>query len=208
MIGDKNIFTDDDLKSNFGEEYLFARQYLDTFNYDKFGSLNVALIDNKYTFTHDLQKMLLVKDGQKRESLEKIHQSLMLVNKIYSNYSQLTNHQHYGLLVAFVYFAVRRKNPLSEKELNAFASWVCENFVYEIAQKNSDNIIAMYDNIIEKRYKEIFISMDFKKKYEPTYNAIKGVVDNINTEQKLKDKIKLCAVRIDQFKKGYSYKLD
>ncbi len=43
MIGDERIFTDTDLTNNFGKEYLYARQYLDAFNYDKFGSLGTAL---------------------------------------------------------------------------------------------------------------------------------------------------------------------
>lgn len=206
MIGDKNTFTDDDLNDNFGEEYLLARQYLNEFKYDEFGGLKKALSENEYTFTHDLQKLLLDKDGIKKTDFNNINTALKLINNIYNNYQQLSEHQHYGLLVAFVYFAVRADKSLSEKELNAFASWVCDNFVYQVAKKDAKSIIAMYEKIIEKRYKEIFISMDFSKDYKTTYQAIEGVVNSINND--LQEKIKLSPVRIDQFKTGYSYKLD
>lgn len=208
MIGDSAIFTDDALTDDFGEEYCIARQYLNKFNYNKFSALSSALDGNKYTFTHDLQKILLDKDGQQRESPKKINQVLQEINEIYNNHSTLSQHKHYGLLVAFVYFAVRYKKPLLEKELNAFASWVVDNFIYKITQKDANSIIAMYEKIIEKRYKEIFISMDFSEKYQETYEAIEEVIETINIEYNLKEKIKLCPIRIDQFKTGYSYKLD
>jgi hypothetical protein len=207
MIGDKTIFTDDDLTNEFGKEYLSAREYLNEFKYDEFGALKTALEDNIYTFTHDLHKILLDKDREKKQDNKYIiNQALISINKIYNNHQELAQHQHYGLLIAFVYFAVRYEKSLSEKELNAFATWVVENFVYKVAQKNANNIIAMYENIIEQRYKEIFISMDFSKKYQVTYQAIKGVVDSIN--EGLQEKIKLSPMRIDQFKTGYSYELN
>ena len=206
MISDKNIFTDDDLIGNFGEEYFFSRIYLNEFDYNKFDALSKALTDNKYTFTHDLQKILLEKDGQQRKVSKDIDKALQLINKIYNNHSNLSQHKHYGLLIAFVYFAVRKEKSLSEKELNAFATWVVDNFVYKVAQKDANSIISMYEKIIEKRYKEIFISMDFSQEYKQIYEAIAGVVESINTD--LTEKIKLSPVRIDQFKTGYSYKLD
>lgn len=206
MIGSESIFTNSDLSANFGKEYLLAKKYLDKFNYDEFGSLKIALTNNKYTFTHDLQKLLLQKDKQKKKINQAINEALELINKIYNNHAKLSAHQHHGLLIAFVYFAIRKNKKLSEKELSAFAYWVIENFVYEITQKDAGSIIAMYEKIIEKRYKEIFISMDFSEKYQPTYKAIEGVVNTINTENSTT--IKLCPVRIDQFETGYSYKLD
>jgi hypothetical protein len=151
--------TDDDLTKDFGEEYLFAKRYLGEYQYEEFGGLKNALMNNEYTFTHDLYKLLLIKDNVLIFSKE-INKVLKLINTIYSNHLKLSEHKHYGLLTAFVYFAVRNDNPLSEKELNAFATWVVENFVYEIAEKDAKSIIAMYEKIIEKRYKEIFISMD------------------------------------------------
>ncbi len=212
MIDDGNdneaVFTDDDLLDNFGESYSFARKYLNEFKYDEFGALKVALEDNIYTFTHDLQKILLAKGDLEKRDFKKINNALQLINKIYNNYSKLSQHQHYGLLIAFVYFAVRRDNSLSEKELSAFATWVVDNFIYNIAQKDANSIIAMYEKVIEKRYKEIFISMNFSQTYKPTYEAIKGVINDINTEYQLQEKIKLYPIRIDQFKTGYSYKLD
>lgn len=213
MIGDETIFTDTDLKNNFGKEYCLARKYLNEFDYNEFGALSKELANNKYTFTHDLQKILLEKDGQQRKAskdidkaFKDIDKSLQLINNIYNNHPDLSQHKHYGLLIAFVYFAVRNEKSLSERELNAFATWVVDNFVYKVAQKDANSIISMYENIIEKRYKEIFISMDFLNKYEPTYQAIEGVIKEINTEKKLD--IKLLPMRIDQFKTGYSYKLD
>ncbi|BAS67660.1 conserved hypothetical protein [endosymbiont of Bathymodiolus septemdierum str. Myojin knoll] len=206
MIGDETVFTDTNLTKNFGEEYSSARCYLNEFNYGEFGNLKSALVDNKYTFTHDLQKLLLDKDGQQRKGSKDINQTLKLINTIYGNHPILSKHKHYGLLIAFVYFAVRANKSLSEKELNAFATWVVDNFVYKISQKDANSIIAMYENIIEKRYKEIFISMDFSTKYQATYQAIKGVINEINTD--LQENIKLYPMRIDQFQTGYSYKLD
>ncbi len=205
MIDDETIFTDTDLKNNFGKEYCLARKYLNEFNYNEFGALSKELANNKYTFTHDLQKILLEKDGQQRKASKDIDKSLQLINNIYNNHPDLSRHKHYGLLIAFVYFAVRNEKSLSERELNAFATWVVDNFVYKVAQKDANSIISMYENIIEKRYKEIFISMDFSPEHESIYKAIKRVVGLINSE--LKQKIKLSPVRIDQFKTGYSYEL-
>ncbi len=204
MIGDETIFNDDELSDDFGEEYYRSRLYLQTYNYDEFSGLKEALAGNIYTFTHDLQKLLL--DEGQADYFETVYRALKLINKIYNNHEQLLQHQHYGLLIAFVYFSVRKDKALSEKELNAFAYWVVENFVYEIAKKDANSIIGMYKNIIERRYKEIFISMDFSKNHKATYQAIEGVVDAINQENSTT--IKLCPVRIDQFKTGYSYKLD
>ncbi|OIR25529.1 hypothetical protein [Bathymodiolus thermophilus thioautotrophic gill symbiont] len=207
IIGDNSIFTDIELTNNFGEVYFLARQYLREFKYD-FSDLKTLLSENKYTFTHDLQKILSDKDSQTKRKPKEINDALRQINRIYTNHEQLAKHQHYGLLIAFVYFAVRKNKKLSSKELNAFASWVVDNFVYEIVQKDANSIIAMYEKIIEKRYKEIFISMDFSPEYKPTYEAIKGVIVHINTEYQLQEKIKLSFIRIDQFQTGYSYKLD
>jgi hypothetical protein len=206
IIGDKTIFTDPDLTEDFGEEYYFARYYLKKYKYEEFGGLKNALMNNKYTFTHDLHKLLLIKDKVLIFRKE-INEVLKSINTIYSDHLKLSEHKHYGLLVAFVYFAVRTDNPLSKKELNAFATWVVENFVYKIAEKDAKSIIAMYEKIIEKRYKEIFISMDFSTEYQSTYQAIEGVVELINTGLR-QDIIKLTPMRIDQFETGYSYKLD
>ncbi len=205
MIGDETVFTDTNLKDNFGEEYFLAKAYLKKFDYEQFGSLKKSLDNHKYTFTHDLQKILLEKDGQQRETSKDIDEALQLINKIYNNHLDLSQHGHYGLLIAFVYLAVHKEKSLSENELNAFATWVVDNFVYKVTQKDANSIISMYEKIIEKRYKEIFISMDFSPEYESIYKAIKGVVGLINSE--LKQKIKLSPVRIDQFKTGYSYEL-
>lgn len=208
IIADSSVFSSMELSNNFGATYFCARQYLQEFGYSEFGSLNTALQDNIYTFTHDLQKLLLKKDRQKREDSEDsedIHKALTITNKIYGNYPQLLECGNYGLVIAFVYFAIRYKNSLSEKELNAFAHWVCENFVYQIAKKDANSIVAMYEQIIERRYKKIFISMDFDEKHEDTYQAIDGAIKEINQEFTLD--IKIETLRIDEHKTGTSYVL-
>jgi hypothetical protein len=75
MIGDDTVFSDDDLQNNFGEGYSFSRKYLQAFNYEKFSALSQALDENKYTFTYDLQKILLDKDGKKKADSKQINQA-------------------------------------------------------------------------------------------------------------------------------------
>ncbi len=90
-------------------------------------------------------------------------------------------------------------------KLTVFKNWVLENHIYQAQDTQADEIIKIFDCVLEARKRTIFVSMQFSAETEGNYQAIKDAVDSINNSFSLDLKIR--EIRIDQFKKGYSYKV-
>ena len=68
------------------------------------------------------------------------------------------------------------------------------------------SIVDIYESFQQKRFRQIFLSMEFgKRQSEAHYRAIKGVIDKVNNDYGLK--IPIRPIKMNMFKAGYSYKI-
>ncbi|MEN6384545.1 MAG: hypothetical protein ABFD79_05045 [Phycisphaerales bacterium] len=213
ILENKELFPDDILKNStsFGWEYYFARvliQKLETCNLD---SLVKVFDQRERTVCLELFKYLLNKNIIPRKmrlkntstltTCQKVFRALKTVNSIYEE-KELRNNTSIGLLIAFVYFTLLDRRD-GTKKIEQFENWIKKSHLTKIKGVEAESIITIFENILISRKRQIFISMQFDKPSEPTYNAIKECVDKINLKHKLE--IKLRPVRIDNFDKGFSY---
>ncbi len=67
-------------------------------------------------------------------------------------------------------------------------------------------MVAVFENILTSRHREIFISMAFRDKTKKTYLTIQKVLTQLNEKHHLD--IKLREIRNDDFNKGHSYTIN
>jgi len=105
------------------------------------------------------------------------------------------------LLSAFFHYAYQ-----DDGKLNVFKNWVLENHIYQTQDTEAKEIIKIFDCVLEARKRTIFVSMQFSPETEGNYQAIKDAVEDVNKTCSLDLNIR--EIRIDQFQKGYSFKVD
>lgn len=201
ILDDETIFSDDVLKDDFGAEYLLARKVLKSWDLEMILNIQNILMDEDEekicmrTFLLNTSELL----GPKC-SVKKFKEYLSTINKIYGD-KRLSRRGNHGLLTAFMHYAHR-----SDAQLKIFTLWVLNNHIYEAKEINAKELIKVSDKVIDARHKTIFVSMQFSPETEANYTAIKDAVNDVNTKHNLD--LKIQEIRIDQFNKGYSYKID
>ncbi len=134
-------------------------------------------------------------------AVNKFKETLGGINTIYQDHALLQTEKNVGLLTTFVYYALSDK-----RKLKSFTTWVVKNHIYAIEQSDAEELIKVYDKVLESRHRTVFVSMQFCEETNPNYEAIKHSVADINSEHDLDLTIE--EIRIDKFTKGHSYKID
>ena len=212
ILDDAELFPDDKLKNDasFGWSYYLARKLnKDITDLSLLPHIKSTFEKSKRTFSLNLFDYLLKNEVIEKygKSIALVKDSLVAVNAIYDTDSNLKNSTNSKILEAFIFYQIKDKNIS-----NSFKNWIIENHIYaieepEILQKHDTNeLVAVFDKVMESRKRTIFISMEFGIKTKENYEAIKNAVEDINNERKLD--LKLREIRMDQFNKGYSYKIN
>lgn len=212
ILDDAELFPDDKLKkdASFGWSYYLARKLnKDIADLSFLPHIKSTFEKSKRTFSLNLFDYLLKNEVVEKDekSIALVKDSLVAVNAIYDTDSNLKNSTNSRILEAFIFYQIKDENLP-----NSFKNWIIENHIYaieepEILQKHDTNeLIEVFDKVMESRKRTIFISMQFCDETKENYEAIKNAVEDINRERKLD--LKLREIRMDQFNKGYSYKIN
>lgn len=212
ILDDENLFPDEKLKNDasFGLSYYLARKLNNNITDLSFlPHIKSTLEKSPRTFYLNLFNSLLKNEIVEKDetSVEQIKKTLVTVNAIYGTDSNLEKCTNSRILEAFIFYEIKDENLST-----SFKNWIIENHIYaieepEILQKHDTNeLVSVFDRVMESRKRTIFISMQFCEETKQNYEAIKDAVDDINSELKLD--LKLREIRMDQFDKGYSYKIN
>lgn len=203
VILDGDTFSDVELKSQFGPEYLRARQFRKEYPaYDTLPNLGNILKNRKREVLTESFKLFSEKKILRKVTNAKLWKAFSHVESIYDSNKELSQNSNYGLLIALLYVDL----AINRKSLDAFVTWVVDNCIYQIKESEAMSVVDIYESFQKKRFRQIFLSMEFKKDQSKVHcRAIKGVVDKINRKYGLK--IPLRPIKMNMFKAGYSYKI-
>ena len=212
ILEDTVLFTDDALMQKFGGEYLLARKILHSWDIAMIPNIEKVIdsdsddLVTKRTFLlktfENLAKQRLVslKEEDIKKEVNKFKSKLSTINTLY-DHQNLGKQRNSGLLSAFFHYAYK-----NSAQLEIFKNWILENHIYQTEETQAKEIIKIFDCVLEARKRTVFVSMQFCTETEKNYAAIKDAVNDIN--EKFSLDLKIREIRIDQFKKGYSFKID
>lgn len=232
ILGDSVLFSDDELlsKPSFGPAYYLARKLLLQFD-SGFLSGFAKHFENRHTFALALTQFLFAKDQSMSEAVKmnnldlqvpRVRDALIKVNEIYKEErsSKLQASGCHGVLVAFVYFAIKNNS----KQLLTFARWIISNRIDQLTPSTTTrglgyhyhlgrtqavdaaSLVEVFDSVLLARRREVFISMEFGTHTDAVFKAIEEAIKNVNANHALQQlNLELKPIRIDRENKGHSY---
>lgn len=206
VILDDNInFPDEELKNNFGWEFLATRKVykdLPINIHEVFPNLGKAFLNNPRTLSKEIIRILKEekKITQSNFSAKKVKEALQRINHIWGNNEKLQEALSIGFVTAALFLQI------AGYDVELYIRWLITNHIVDIGNLTPRSLIDIYMKIRETKAKQIFVSMQFDAETKQHYEAIKKAVDEINSEYRLD--IKLREIRIDTFDEGHSYKID
>lgn len=212
ILDNAEFFPDDKLKedASFGWSYYLARKLNeDIKDLSLLPHIKPTFEKSTRTFSLNLFDYLLKNEVIEKDekSMALVKKSLVDVNSIYGTDSNLKISTNSRILEAFIFYRMKDENlPI------LFKNWIVENHIYAIEEPeillkyDTNELVAVFDKIMESRKRTIFISMQFSDETNENYEAIKNAVDEINNETKLD--LKIQEIRIDLLSKGHSYKIN
>lgn len=205
ILDDEKNFQDEELNDKFGWEYYAIRQVFKNIPEnikDVYPFLGKKFLEQPRTLSKHIVKLLVDNNEiNKKTYVKTIISALENVNHIFGNYEELKKKNDISIVVAMLYIAIAKKG-----NLDLFVHWILNNHINDLEDLNPSSLVDIYKKIREIREKQIFVSMQFDEDTKPHYEAIKKSVEEINQEHNLD--IKLREIRIDNFNRGYSYKID
>lgn len=200
---DIELFPDAMLEESlsFGPSYVLARRAFEEINLEPVPAVEAAVGDQRRTLFQRLFELLKEYD-QPTEGLD-LPYAFDLVNMAYRNDDALADRPCFGLLLAFIYFAVT--DPRAGR-FNAFRRWVQQNHIGEMHEADAASLIAIFDRVFTARSRTIFVSMQFSDDTKATYDAIHAAVDEINDEHG--PGLDVEEIRIDKLDKGHSFRIN
>jgi len=212
ILEDDNLFPDDILSDKFGEEYLLARKILETWDLTMIPHIaRVICSENpeevsKRTFLiktfQNLQKYgyLTFNDENHECNVNEFKGKLSTVNTLYEH-PKLGCQLNTGLLSAFFYYAYQ-----SLAILRIFNNWVLENHIYQTQDIEAEELIKIFNCVLEAKKRTVFVSLQNGDKSEENYTAIEDGIRELNVEFNLD--IQVRPLRIDQLNKGHSFNIN
>lgn len=206
ILDDEKNFKDEELKHKFGLEYFAIRKVfkkLPNNLADVYPYLGKSFLEMPRTLSKSIVEVLLENKDLKRKNFkaEKVTSALKDVNHIFGDHPELTKQENLSIVVAALYLAISGKN-----NINLFIKWLSANYISELKGLDPLSLIKIYKQIREAKSKQIFVSMQFDEETKPHFEAIQKAIEDINTDYSLD--IKLREIRIDEFNRGHSYKID
>lgn len=136
-------------------------------------------------------------------SVERLFNAIREVSTLYARSSGLQDGHCKGLLIAFVYYAMKE----SGSQLAAFERWALDDELFRVSEITPSSLCKVFESRMKARSRTVFVSMAFgKPNSDATYKAIKAAIDRFNA--KFPDPLQLREVRIDKVNKGHSFAID
>src|ERR1035441_7637747 len=205
ILDDSALFPDAKLKEHesFGWPYYHARKLHAALDFDVFGNLRPFIEREPRTFlvgqfTFLNQSAVL---GDNENAVSRFKGALVKVNALFDAHPTLKDSRNRGLLDALVYYELKKGVPVA-----SFVRWVLQNHLHLIEESSSEDLIAIFDKVLESRKRTIFVSMPFgKSKPDDHYAIIQRVAETVSQTYALKPALKV--ERVDCFNDSTSYEI-
>lgn len=206
ILDDGSLFSDTDLKEQFGKRYLDARKVLETWNLEMIANIRAVIhpvgdTDKTVKRTYLVNLLELLEANEIIYNKGELLKCLGEINLLYAE-KKLQKVSNHGLLTAFTYYALFDDG----KKLNIFYNWVIKNHIYHTEDIKAEELIKVFDCVLESKERTIFVSMQFGDATDENYQAIKDAIEGVNKKHNIDIEIK--PIRIDKEQKGHSYKID
>lgn len=203
ILDDADLFSDEKLKTNaaFGWPYYLARQLHNRLDLDLLPNLKPFIEKEPRTFLVQqfsfLKEKNVLKDNE--NAIKRFKEAFVKVNALFETYPPLKESSNGGLLAALVYYELQKGVPTA-----SFVRWILDNHLHRIEQTGCEDLIQIYDKVLESRKRSVFVSMPFgKDATENHYKIIESACKAVSEKYNLKPEIKVH--RVDWFTDGTSY---
>jgi hypothetical protein len=212
ILEDNSLFPDITLDEKFGPEYLLARKVLNTWDLSMIPHIESVICSviparvNKRTFLlktfQHLQKhgYLTADEDNLEQNVADFKGKLSAINTIYEH-SKLGRQSNSGLLSAFFYYAYQ-----SSAILRIFNNWVLENHIYQTQDIEAEELIKIFNCVLEAKKRTVFVSLQNGDESEENYTAIEDGIRELNVEFNID--IQVRPLRIDRLNKGHSFNIN
>lgn len=212
ILEDNILFPDNILDEKFGPEYLLARKILNTWDLSMIPNISSVICStipakvNKRTFLlktfqHLKKHDYLINDENDLEhDIANFKAKLSIINSIYEH-PKLGSQSNYGLLSAFFHYAYQ-----SSAILRIFNNWVLENHIYQTQDIEAQELIKIFNCVLEAKKRTVFVSMQNGDASEENYTAIADGINELNVQFNLD--IQVRPLRIDRLNKGHSFNIN
>lgn len=177
-ILNEDYFSDEELIKNFSWAYVKARQlvkkldfdYLDAIKNSFTNPFNSTVLHTRTVAVKALEFLKEKKLITKGISVAKLLNHLNDINTIYKSEPLLSASADEGLLIAFLYYAIKEEGSITH--LEAFKNWVITNKIFKIKIIDSHGVIDIFDKLLEREIR-IFVAMQYINDTNvDNYNAI------------------------------------
>jgi hypothetical protein len=206
ILDDTELFPDEKLKTDpsFGWPYYRARKLNAQLDLGLLPNLKPTLEKDSRSFLVDQFVYLgaagVLKDND--NAVKRFKEALAKANALFDERPALKEGNNLGLLAALHYYLLK-----SQAAASSFVRWVVENHLHHIPSSNPNDLIQIFDKVLESRKRTIFVSMPFgKTRPDDHYAIIQRVCDEVSTTHDLKPALKV--ERVDWFQDGTSYEIN
>lgn len=215
ILENEKFFSDEKLLENLGAEYLLARKALKGLDMGYIS--NITRVMDPQDVSQITKRTFLLKTFDNliknkkispepklgkwvHEAVEDFQGKLSAINQHYGH-DDMKNQKNSGLLSAFCHYAYEGSCKLA-----IFKNWVIENHIYQSEEIAAQEVIKIFDCVLESKKRTIFVSMPFCREAKKNYKAISDAVDEINRTYPLY--LKLNITRVDELDKSHSYDIN
>jgi hypothetical protein len=194
-----DIFSDEKLRTDpsFGWQYYLARKISQQENFEEYLFINSLIRGIKYTYLLEVLELLI--------DNKTLPQADEAVNIFCAQLPQIESALQEARLQVIpdnlaVIGAVSFYKLTNATKYQQFLTWVKENSIISAPGLHMNDLIQIFDQIYENRPKSIFVSMQFCRETEDTYQTIKDVRDILKRENGLEINL----IKVDEHHDGYS----
>lgn len=209
IIKDVESFPDERLEEpDFGASYCYARRTDGQRVLESLPHLKACIIESTpeehpvpLTFFKDLHDLIATsRISEENRSDQRVRDAMTDLESFLQANIEASKTRCIGVLHAYIYFFL-----LDKYKYTAYKTWLVENHIYRITKMKGNEIIYIFDAILESISKTIFIAMPFYTTTNKTYQGVKDVIHSLN--QEFNFGLELRPLRIDKRKKGRTFEV-
>ena len=198
---DENSYKDEEIEENYGINYRKAKYLIKEIEKNNKKNLLCKSVNECYREICLNIINIFNKIINKKEYLntENIYNAIIEVLNLQKNKIDQ------GLFIPYIYYKLLDNMNPKENKYQQFDTWVKKNNIAKIKEICSEDVINIFDNILMRKKRQIFVSMPFN---QPTcdniFDAIVRVTNKISQEYHIDTPLVL---RIDEIQQSSTFKI-
>lgn len=199
ILKSPEVFSDEKLRdsASFGWEYYLARKALQSIDFSKYPFIRALIRDFECTYLLEqfealLRAGLLAED---EASVGAFIHELPSVEAALQEAQLQSLPQNLAVMGALSFYKL-----VDDGKYRQFMRWAGENCIAEVPDIHMADLIGIFDKVYENMPKFVFMSMQFCKETEDTYQTVQDVQKILKRENGIEFEL----VKVDEHKDGYS----